>query len=340
MSGRKGQGRKLNDDQRKAVAEMFEAGVPNGKIAEKFGITKSTVNEIRKEQGLVPKNYKFTDEERVNIVKWYTEERLSTETIGLILGRSGPGVSRVLKQEGVTLRRAGMVLGQKTNRKQKPQYSLDETVFDNAHEREQASYFIGLLLTDGCIHRGRVGQARFSLTQKLSNRDVVDKLQKFLKAAVPVKVCQKEPPRENQAALHITSDRLVSVLESYGITPRKTSRQVVDRRMITNPHFWRGVYDGDGMVIPYPPRFPTLCFANTSLSFVDDWTAFCRAMTGAKNKQSNKRLKSGKISRRFQVNGTKAIILLRVLYMNSTVSMDSKRRAADVVLRWAETKGW
>jgi hypothetical protein len=102
-------------------------------------------------------------------------------------------------------------------------------------------------MSDGNISSEKTGNPRISLT--FANVDYLQlvKFSKFLKCTTPIR-----PKRKKyhgiiviQYYLRFTSKHIAEILVTHGIVPRKS----LIARVIgleNNPHFWRGVFDGDG----------------------------------------------------------------------------------------------
>lgn len=150
------------------------------------------------------------------------------------LGRSTAGVRKFLMRRGLFKPSAG-----RRWRKLQPR----EDAFDSAEASEEAAYWVGFLLADGCVHSttGR-RQPVISLDLKASDRGHVEALAAFL--GLPQEVVR--PGHQGRsAALSIRSSRLADALARYGVVPRKSL--TAEPKLLTGSrHFWRGVVDGDG----------------------------------------------------------------------------------------------
>jgi hypothetical protein len=124
-------------------------------------------------------------------------------------------------------------------------YTLDETVFERV--TEDSAYWMGNLMSDGNISRGKTGNFRIALTLAKVDHDHLMKFRKFLKCTNPI-LPKKKKYRGAiviQYYLRFTSKHIAEVLIAHGIVPRKS---LIARAIGVedNRHFWRGVFDGDG----------------------------------------------------------------------------------------------
>jgi len=127
----------------------------------------------------------------------------------------------------------------------KTRYSLDESVFDTI--TEESAYWMGNLMSDGNISRGKTGNPRIVLTIAKVDYLHLVKFKGFLKCTNPIKPKKKKYRGiiVIQYYLRFSSKHIAEILISHGIVPRKS---LIARAigLENNRHFWRGVFDGDG----------------------------------------------------------------------------------------------
>lgn len=104
----------------------------------------------------------------------------------------------------------------------------------------KASYFIGLMLSDGCVTDNNL--IRLYLHGK--DKNVLCKINTWLETNR--ELYQRKDT--NQFGIVISSKYLCSKLRQYNVTPRKSKTCKVPENLKFNPHFWRGMIDGDGAV--------------------------------------------------------------------------------------------
>jgi|GEM_PF-1561355 len=127
----------------------------------------------------------------------------------------------------------------------KTKYTLDDTVFDTI--TEESAYWMGKLMSDGSISRGKTGNPRIALTLAKVDYLHLVKFSKFLKCTNPIKPKKKKYHGAIviQYYLRFTSKHIAEILIAHGIVPRK-SLIAKAIGLENNRHFWRGVFDGDG----------------------------------------------------------------------------------------------
>lgn len=122
--------------------------------------------------------------------------------------------------------------------------SVDHDFF--AREDQQAFYFAGLLMADGCVDSKR---NRVRLALRATDRDVVDELVRRAKYQGNI------PEYINKGGQHVElciySNKWKKDLKQFGVVPNKTDTacipQWVQRHELYH-HFLRGVCDGDGSI--------------------------------------------------------------------------------------------
>ncbi len=176
----------------------------------------------------------------------------------------------------VWVRRAGGRI--RTNAESKRRYTLNEGAF--ATLTDDAAYWIGFILADGCVVKPKGFSAPGVLTVCLSSCDRahLESLNAFLGSDRPL--AESGPQTFARAGKEYTSKKatrltanslpLVADLVKWGITERKSHTASVHPDLAGNPHFWRGVVDGDGTVTwmkssrtPNRKRYPFISLVGT-----------------------------------------------------------------------------
>lgn len=114
--------------------------------------------------------------------------------------------------------------------------SFNENFFENI-DTEAKAYWLGWLITDGCISRGGI-----SLVLQKRDLHILELMQKDLGLENHIK-----PFGENYVRFQVWSKKMVNDLSKYGIVPNKTNTVIVPD--VSNefiPPLIRGCMDGDG----------------------------------------------------------------------------------------------
>ena len=138
-------------------------------------------------------------------------------------------------------------------------YTLTESYFDEIATQEQA-YWLGFIAADGSIVLS--GTKSYSLRIELSERDA--KHLEAMAASLGTDKPVRHSVRRNGgslggagefAYLAIDSWRITEALQRLGVTPRKSATaEPWDGPADLMPHYWRGLFDGDGSLGPIATR--------------------------------------------------------------------------------------
>ncbi len=104
----------------------------------------------------------------------------------------------------------------------------------------KSAYFIGLMLTDGCVTDKNC--IRLYLHGK--DKDILSRINDWLE----IKRELYKRKDAVQFGIVISSKYLSNKLKEYNIVPRKSKICTVPESLKYNSHFWRGMIDGDGAV--------------------------------------------------------------------------------------------
>lgn len=120
-------------------------------------------------------------------------------------------------------------------------------------DTERKAYFLGYLITDGCVYPPDPKNNRPypTITMQLHHKDSYI-LQEFLNSVGSSSHISHSPMR-NHDRVAVVSSQMAHDLKQYGVVPRKTWETYLtilkDPNMM--PHFVRGLIDGDGWISCY-----------------------------------------------------------------------------------------
>lgn len=230
-------------------------------------------------------------------------------------------VSRYLRIRGIPLRR---------NRK----YSVDESVFDDPLKPE-AAYYIGLLMADGNVCQPRRGQMKLTLMLQARDLTVVEGLRAFLRSDHPITYRPPAKPTQQwQRCIVVISDRLCRKLIEWGVTVKKSHTARVHDALAMNPHFYRGLLDGDGSVKVY--RYAHRKYESSHIKFVSASRALAEQYATFVESVIGHPVHVGKRAGRdfFYITTTAhdSQALVRAVYQNQSPAMARKLEVANEIL--------
>lgn len=197
-------------------------------------------------------------------------------------------------------------------------YALNEAFFDRV-ETERQAYWLGFIVADGCIIESGDSAA---LAVELSSRDAghVERLREDLEAGNPLSF------NRTFASLRVGSRRLVEGLACHGVTPRKSlTAKPWDGPAELMPHYWRGMFDGDGSIFQTARDGVwnlTMCGSEACVEAFAEWA---RGICGATSKAAHHK---GGCWRWNVCGGRKPQLLAEALYSGASVALDRKQEKA------------
>jgi hypothetical protein len=236
---------------------------------------------------------------------------LSSVKIQKKLGVNPTTILYIVKRNGFPTRTT-----QQTSRR----YTFNERFFERIDTEEKA-YWLGFILADGCISRGK----DVIIALKASDKNHLDKFIKSIGGNNKYYIRKNNGGYNHCTAafLAIRSEKMYDDLVKLGITERKSGKEKMPPTVPSYllRHFWRGVVDGDGHVCvnnqpPYEYLEIGLC---GSKSIVSDFSTFIMDSIGI----------HPKVSPDHSIWKTKtgcshALKLCALLYDNSMIFLDRK----------------
>ncbi len=298
------------------VLRLYDEGKSWQEINERAGVTSVTLGKILQRNG---REYdRQTDaEDNAEVITALYEAGHSTRDIGRMLGHGKTTVN------GIVVRHGGKI--------RKPEGCERADYFDEISTPEQA-YWLGFLSADGCVVATVRHPEGSHLSARLAARDKgqLDKLKAALGARARVLDSFSEGfgKRTGSANLNVGSRRLTEALIALGIGPRKSATvKPWNGPPGLMPHFWRGLFDGDGSIARKGEGLWTM-FLCGSEPCVRGFTAWAHGICGT---SAEPYYRTGcwyvSISGRFQVAK-----LARALYGDAPVSLDRKQERANLIL--------
>lgn len=187
-------------------------------------------------------------------------------------------------------------------------HPLNENVF--SENNKEIPYWIGLLLTDGCIHfpKNRPNAPKLKLTLHKDDKHVLEDFSDFLGHDRFLTFDR------NKYSINIYSLKLIKDLEKFNIVSNKTFVAEAPKCFLNNSSFWRGVIDGDGCIGINKDKV-YIHFITASITLATQFLDFCKTIINTKvdapyitlNKNDNEYYS-------FRFDGKQAIKIINKLY--------------------------
>lgn len=268
---------------------------------------------------------KITPEMEAAIVADY-QAGLGGTTIARKYSLCKRSVATVRVKHGVAAR----PLGERGRR-----YALNHAAFDE--DTPEARYWVGALMTDGCIYgKPGAGAPKIILQVQAQDLEWVEQLRAFLGYTGPIGMSTKPGPgRERRGPyprLAVASAQIAAALARYGVVPRKTATARPPDWLLRDPDFWRGCVDGDGHVRVDKDGTPRIGLTGRLL--VDAFAGFVASVTGFRPTVYGCASSKGRWNTA-EATSRIALAVVAHLYLRAGPALGRKRRAAgDMVTRF------
>lgn len=183
----------------------------------------------------MPRN--ITREMKENIVGYYKQKPMTIDHVAETFNICSPTVQKILDEYRID----------RYTRTQLYSPNLDVHYFDRLDTEEKA-YFLGLIITDGCIYKAKGRQPMVALC--------IQETDAYILEAFKEEICSNKkltPDGRGCYGLQIISEEFVNGLKQYGLHERKSLDCLFPDNIPRHlyPHLIRGIFDGDGSVSYY-----------------------------------------------------------------------------------------
>lgn len=201
-------------------------------------------------------------------------------------------------------------------------HSFDEYYFESI-DSEQKAYWLGFIMADGCVYRGKGNSYRLQINLKYDDLSHLNKFQQSIGSDYNIQI--KEVNRHKVAQLKVNSTIMCKHLIKHGVVERKSlvcEMPSLNEDLI--PHFIRGYFDGDGSiqfsVNQKVSKMFSICGGEPMLNSINNW------LNLSFRKHTNKELYEI-----YTCNPQKMIDVHDLLYRQATIFLSRKKRSYDIV---------
>lgn len=200
------------------------------------------------------KRTRFTKEEISDILAKY-KAGMTQKEIANIYGTYNTSIRRKLIENGITPRGNSEV-----------QRVVKSNPFVDYKTNRTAQYFIGLLATDGCIHKNAI-----ILTLQEKDQHILQQYAKFIGYGVKVNKLYRKKYNNYEYYVKFRHLEVVEFLKSLGITERKSYNLQLNIPLTID--ILRGILDGDGSIGTYN-KLTRVCLISASKLFITQVSSF------------------------------------------------------------------
>lgn len=226
--------KKLNDQELKEIITLITSKTKSLKdLSKLYNISTVTLSKILKENGIILNTIpikipnKFTKDKELDIIKRYNRGE-SQKDIALLYNTYNTSIRRVLNRYKIPIRSNSKI-----------QKLCKHNPFKK-HE-ELSEYFLGLLLTDGCITNNRLV---LSLQEK--DKDLIELYRNWISPNTKISKNFQKYNNSIMLSVSITNDLVIETLQRKGNFYNKSLNCKIYDKITW--HTLRGIFDGDGCI--------------------------------------------------------------------------------------------
>lgn len=299
------------------ILTMYAEGVPLTEIVRETGRTEHTITAVLRRNGKAPdrKLHRLSDEQRERIPELY-EGGMDAPEIGRTVGCSSSAVYLLLEELGIDRRE---------------RIACDNPGYFDQIDTPDKAYWLGFIGADGCVTGFNSGNLRLQIKLARKDRDHLELLRSALQARRPVIDNEQFSAGEMRpySTLTVYSSHVANALVSHGITPKKShTLQPWDGPEHLMPHYWRGLFDGDGHItINGNGVYTGLVGSEAVVRGFRDWA---HGVCGTNASARQQGPAGGKKYWTVQIGGTRLVLcLLAALYDDAPTALARKKALAE-----------
>lgn len=220
------------------IIKAYNDGVNLQDIADKYNCSRPTISEFLKKSG-VPSRERDFSQERIDVVKVYSEEKIGVEAVAQRFNVSSNFVKKMASKAGVM------------RDYEYYRHKVNQDYWKKIDTRNKA-YFLGLMYADGNADKTGKG-FKISLTEK--DKGLLEDMKKDMEYEGPLQYRDNIGRKNNskpEYILSVTRKDMCQDLVKLGCIPNKTWQirfpepDIVPSEFVAD--FCRGYFDGDGSI--------------------------------------------------------------------------------------------
>lgn len=264
----------------------------------------------------------ITKQTKEEIVKYYKSKPMTLEEVVDKFNVCKPSVIKILNEYRI----------KRYTKVQLFSPDLDEHYFDNI-DTEAKAYFLGLIITNGCIHNTKGKQKLVGITLQNCDKYILEifrnEIHSNKKITADGRGCSE---------INILSNNLVNGLKQYGVAEKKSLHTIFPKNIPKHlySHLIRGILDGDGSVSFYarPHRkshVKAVRFCQGNKNFLSDLINFLYEECGI-DKINIFQEKDSLWSIAYRKNES-MIKLINYMYQDAHIYLERKKHICDLICK-------
>lgn len=263
----------------------------------------------------------ISKQKKEEIVSFYKKKPISIEEVSKEFKLSSPSIIKILNEYKV----------KRYTKVQLFSPDLDENYFKNI-DNEYKAYFLGLIITDGCIHYTKGKQPLVSLTLEQKDEYLLYEFKNQIKS-------NKKITHDGRgcSGINILSAKMVNDLKQYGVIPNKSLHTTFPKNIPLHLYkdLIRGILDGDGSISFYSRQnrrkshIKAIRFCQGNYKFLKDLIDFlCEQEDIAKINIYQEKENLWSIAYR---KNESLIKLIEYIYSDANIYMTRKKHLCDLI---------
>jgi len=190
-------------------------------------------------------------------------------------------------------------------------------------DNEVTAYIAGLYAADGSNEKSGI-----SLGLQSQDKEILEKISNYFNYTGPLYTMNKSKTnKKHNVRLTISDSLFRKFFEERGIIKNKTLDYKVPDFYLYNPHFWRGMLDGDGCIFKYARKYTIYGISLVGTKHtIDAFKKFCEFVLNKSVNVNPYKIKSDIDIYSINFVGKIYIPLLKVIYDNSIADMYITRK--------------
>lgn len=201
--------------------------------------------------------------------------------------------------------------------------------------KEQISYLIGFLHSDGHLYENTRNRGKISVELNINDIDILTKIKNLIGGKIRERKRNTNFGFNHSAIIEIYSLEIRNFLKKKGMIIGKKSEIVSIPKNISVRHYLRGFVDGDGSIGITGNKEPFVSIVTKSEELKKQILKFLfKKLNLIKNLNRNKRDNIYNIT----IKNENALKFLNLLYKDSSIHMNRKYESYKKISQWKRTK--
>ena len=256
----------------------------------------------------------ITKEIEQQVINYYLSKPMTESEVANKFNLCKPTIGKILANNDIKIYKKNQLFSP----------DLIEDYFETINSEHKA-YFLGLIISDGCIYSKNNKQNLVGITLQDKDKYILDIFKKEIKT-------NKSITSDNRgcSSIQILSNKMVSDLEVYGLCDNKSLKTIFPKNIDDKyyPHLIRGLLDGDGSVSFYArpnkkSHVKAIRFCQGNEQFLLDLVEYLK--THAEIKSVNLYKEKDSLWSIAYRNNESMYKLIHYLYGNATIYLSRKK---------------